>query len=222
MRVPWLLWLVLVIAGGCPGPEDSTATLSRWIARTPGMVARVAADVLLEEQFHIESDVHRDKSGRIVAREAPPGKREVVLTFEEVEPHRTLVRIDPGRLGRPFGEQMLDRIAVRVGQDSERVPPYIRASVEGSYEGTLGEALDALHTALAELDASVTNRVVQDWGARIEAYARDDTIFEVAFVARDHEPLGVQFAASCDSKEAADRRAEQLKQEFGRALAALR
>jgi hypothetical protein len=32
----------------------------------------------------------------------------------------------------------------------------------------------------------------------------------------------VLFAASADSKETADRRAEQVKQEFARALAALR
>ncbi|HVE38550.1 MAG TPA: hypothetical protein VNM14_01595 [Planctomycetota bacterium] len=217
-----VLPLCLVIAEGCQGPQEKDSTLTRGIARPPGMVSRVAADVLLELHYRIESDVHREKGGEIVAREPAPGKRDVVLHFEEPESNRTLIRVDPGGHGRRFGEQLLDRIAVRVGEETERVPPYIRASAEGSYEGTLDEALAALHVALEQVDASVMDRVVQTWGARVEAYAPDDTLYEIAIVVPDEGPLGVLFAASADSKETADRRAEQVKQEFARALAALR
>jgi hypothetical protein len=218
-----VLLLALALAGGCRGGSDEgNETLARWIARPPGMVSRVAADVLLEQQFRIESDVHREKGGEIVAREPAPGKREVVLHFEESEPRRTFLRIDPGGHGRRFGEQLLDQIAVRVGEEGERIPPYIRGSAEGTFDGTLDEALAALHVALEQVDASVLDRLVQTWGARVEAYARDDTLYEIAIVVPDDGPLEVLFAASSDSKQKADQRAEQVKQEFGRALATLR
>jgi hypothetical protein len=186
------------------------------------MVSRVAAEVLLELHFRIECDVHREKGGEIVARGPSPGGRKVVLHFEEPESNRTLIHVNPGDHGRRFGEQLLNRIAVRVGEESERVPPYIRASAQGSYEGTLEEALAALHVALEQVHASVMDRVVQTWGARVEAYAPDDTLYEIAIVVPDDGPLGILFAASADSKETADRRAEQVKEEFSRALAALR
>jgi hypothetical protein len=218
MRARRLLLLSLAIAGGCRGSE----TLTRWIARPPGMVSRVAADVLLEHDFQIQSDVHQEGSGEIQAREPAPGKREVVVHYEEVEPGRTLVRVDPGHLERAFGERLLDWIAVRVGEEGERIPPYVRGSSEGSYEGTLDEALAALHVALEQIDASVLDRVVQTWGARIEAYSADDTLYEIAIVVPDAGPLGVLFAASSDSKEKADQRAEQVKNEFARALTAQR
>jgi hypothetical protein len=217
-----LLPLALAIAGGCRSSNEENGTLARTIARPSGMVSRVAADVLLEQSFRIERDVHREKGGEIVAREAAPGKREIVLHFEENDARHTLLRVDPGGLGRRFGEQLLDQIAVRVGAESERIPPYVRGAAEGSYEGTLDEALSALHVALEQVDASVFDRVVQTWGARVEAYATDDTLYEIAIVVPEEGPLGVLFAASSDDKEKADRRAEQVKQEFARALAALR
>jgi hypothetical protein len=222
MRVRTFLWLSVGIAGGCQGPDDRNGTLSRTIARPPGMVGEVAADVLLELGFQIQSDVHREKGGEIEAREPPPGRREVVLRFEEVQPGRTLVRIDPGRFDHAFGEQVLDRIAVRVGHESERAPPYIRATLQGRFEATLDQALAALHAALDQQGASVLNQVVQTLGARVEAYSSDDTEYEIAIVVRDSGPLDVQFTASCDSQEKAERRAEQVKKGFAQALVSLR
>ena len=172
--------------------------------------------------FWIKSDVHREGGGKIEARESAPSRREVVVRFEEVEPGHTLVRIDPPRHERRFGEELLDRIMVRVGEESERVPPYVRTSTQGSYEGTLEEALAALDATLERIDASVIDRVVQTWGARIEAYAPDDTLYEIAIVVPDAGPLDILFAASTDSKERADQRAEQVKSEFTRALASQR
>jgi hypothetical protein len=185
------------------------------------MVSRVAADVLLELRFRIESDVHEEGSAEIRAREATPGGRRVVLRFKEVETDRTLVTVEPGQDKR-FGEDLLDQIVVRVGKESGRVPPYVRASAEGRYEGTLDEALSALDAALQQLDASVLDRVVQARGARVQAYASDDTLYEIAIVAPESGPLSILFAASTDNKERADQRAGQVKDEFDKALTALR
>jgi hypothetical protein len=213
--------LFLAMAGCSQSSEVPNGKLTRWVGQPPDMVSRVAADVLLELRFHVERDVHWKGGGDIEAKETPPGKRAVAIHFKEVEAGHTLVTVDPGG-EKPFGEQLLDRIVLRVGAESGRVPPYMRGFAEGYFEGSLEDAVAAVEEALGQVDASVTDRAVQASNARVEGFSSDETLYEVTIVVTKPGTLSIGFTASSDRKEAADRRAEQVKSEFAKALAAQR
>ena len=76
--------------------------------------------------------------------------------------------------------------------------------------------------ALEQQGASVLDQVVQIRAARVDAYASDDTEYEIAIIVPDSGPLDVQFTASSDSQEKAERCAEQVKKGFAQALTSVR
>ncbi len=213
-----VLLALLALAGACRSPDGG---LARGYAQPPDMVSRVAAQLLLELGCSIESDTHGDERAQIVARGPATERRTIVACVRVEEPGQTTVRLDVDQRDRRFGEQLLDLISSRVGEETARHPPVVRTSLEGLYDGTLDEGLDALEVALEDAGATVVERVVQPNGARVEARTPDNTVFEVAIVSL-RDALSVQFTASAENKERADRRAEELKSDFRRVLTSAR
>jgi hypothetical protein len=213
-----VLLLALAAAAGCSGAAASDGD-ARWVARPVGMVSRVAAGVLLELHFVIESDVHDEGGGEIRALDRARGGHSVVVRFDEVASGHTRVSVKACR-GEQAAERILDLIAVRIAEDTARVPPYVRGTVEGSFQGTIDGALEALDVVLTRRQASVLHRVLQDAVLRIEALLDGETFIEIAAAATENGVLHLRFQADAGDKETADRRAEELKDDFGRALRA--
>jgi hypothetical protein len=186
------------------------------------MVSRIAAEVLLDLRFGVQSDVHYWWGGEIEAREPPPRKRPVFLRFKAIAPGRTRMTVDFPRYDRRFGEDLLNRITARVGEEIGRLPPVVRASLEGRYDGTLAWCLAAAEEALRQLDRTVAERVVRSTWARLEARGTDEAAFEVTIVVLDSGAVRVVFESGAEDKGTADQRAERLKAEFERALLRLR
>ena len=205
----------------CAAPSARDDVLTRWYAKPPDMVSRVAAQVLLDLHFTIVRDEHEAGAAEIEAREPGPGKRQLVLRFLAVN-EGTRASVDPGCLDRARGELLLDQITARVGWESARRPPYVRASSEEAIDGTLEEALQALDAAMEHLDAGLMERVVQTGSARVEAEAADKTVFEVSMFVWESGKLGILFTANAGDKETAARQLARMKSEFSRSLSALR
>jgi hypothetical protein len=215
---PTLLAL-LALAGAC---RSTGSELTRWYARPPDMVSRIAAELLLDFGFGILSDTHDTGGAEIVARVPGPERRRLVARFTAAGPEETNVRVDLDPRDRRFGEELLGLISVRVGEESARYPPFVRASLEGEFHGSLEEGLNALDAALEKIGADLVERVVQPNGVRAEARTSDqDIVFGIAIVA-ERDTLSVQFTANAQDKESADRRVAELKSEFNLALEAAR
>jgi hypothetical protein len=209
---------LLSLGGACRTPEGA---LTRWYARPPDLVSRVAAQMLLELGFSIESDRHRDQGAEIVARGPAPERRTLVARFTLEESEQTSVHLDLDRRDRLQGERLLDRISVGVGQEIARQPPVFRSSLEGTYDGTLDDALDAVDLTLANVGAAVTGQLVQPNGARVEARTPDDTVFALSVLA-ERDTFRIEFTASADDQERANRRVSELKSQFSQTRTTLR
>lgn len=200
---------------GSAPPKGGT---SRRFTKTTEEVAHAASETLQELGVGVISESHDALGGSITAERSTADKQPVTVWYKSLDPRSTEVSVVVGQGDRQLGQQVLDRMAQKLGTPGAAAAVSVGASAEGMYDEPLAQCMQAAEAAIKELRMNVTRRETHDTWSALESREADAIAVQAKMERTEKDKTRVLFTVGTSKNQDTQQLADRLRAEFEKKL----